>query len=232
MLDFEAIPIGNNIYQLNELTFNDALKVSAIDFRLNEKRISSFLGHALGDMSSPMSMTVQERYYLMLKYVQNQTNTLFSSEVNFEDCFRTGLDWNEEISDQGVTVRQLNGTEAEFLESKCVNAAEWIACLLAFQIKYENHEYLGSFPDRSLSTKENIEQFSKRLNYLKTLPQSDFNLIYQDYIALNSNLFTHVELNVNNDGFVVLRGADDAPLRFRPSTCFIGIIKELDKSFT
>lgn len=232
MLDFDAITIGDNTYQLNELIFNDALKVSAIDYRLNEKRISSFLGHSLGNMVSPMSMTVQERYYLMLKYVQKQTNTLFSSEVNFEDCFRTESIWNDEISEQGVTVRQLNGYEAEYLESKCVNAAEWIACLLAFQIKYESNEHLGVFPDRSLSPKENIEHFSKRLNYLKSLPQSDFNLIYQDYITLNNRLFTHIELNVNNDGFVVKRGADDAPLRFRPSTCFLGIIKELDKSFT
>lgn len=232
MLVFDPIPIGENAYQLSEIIFNDALKVSAIDSRLNEKRISSFLGHSLGNMALPMTMTVQERYYLMLKYVQKQTNTLFSSEVNFEDCFKTETVWNEEISEQGVTVRQLNGAEAEYLESKCVNAAEWIACLLAFQIKYENHEHLGLYPDRSLPMNEYIAQFSKRLNYLKSLPQSDFNLIYQDYITLNSKLFTHVELNVNNDGFVVQRGADDAPLRFRPSTCFIGIIKELDKSFT
>ncbi|KYQ84061.1 hypothetical protein AWW72_10830 [Acinetobacter sp. NRRL B-65365] len=232
MLVFDPIPIGENAYQLSELIFNDALKVSAIDSRLNEKRISSFLGYSLGNMALPLTMTVQERYYLMLKYVQKQTNTLFSSEVNFEDCFKTETVWNEEISELGVTVRQLNGAEAEYLESKCVNAAEWIACLLAFQIKYENHEHLGLYPDRSLPMNEYIAQFSKRLNYLKSLPQSDFNLIYQDYITLNSKLFTHVELNVNNDGFVVQRGADDAPLRFRPSTCFIGIIKELDKSFT
>ncbi|WP_151750534.1 hypothetical protein [Acinetobacter sp. TUM15131] len=232
MLVFDPIPIGENAYQLTELTFNDALKVSAIDYKLNEKRISAFLGHALGNQTLPLSLTAQERYFLMLKYVQTQTNTLFSSEVNFENCFRSEQNWLSQVSENGVTVRQLTGAEAEYLESKCVNAAEWIACLLAFQIKYENHEYLGTFPDRSQSQKENLDQFSMRLNYLKTLPQSDFNLIYTDYLALNTKLFTHVELNVNNDGFVVLRGADDAPLRFRPSTCFIGIIKELDKSFT
>lgn len=232
MLNFDPIHIGENSYKLNEITFNEALKVSAVDAKLNEKRISEFLSHSLKDGSLPLKMTEQERIFLMLKYVQNQTNTLFSSEADLSNCFLDQTTWLEQITEQGITVRQLNGNEAEYLEAHCMNAAEWIACMLAFQISYENHGHLGSFPDRGLPDLAYKNQFSLRLNYLKSLPQSDFDLIYQDFQKLNNQLFTHVQLSVNNDGFVVLRGADDAPLRFRASTAFIGILKELDKSFT
>lgn len=232
MLNFDPIPIGENTYQLNEVTFNEALKVAAIDHKLNEKRITSFLGHALGNFQLPLTMSAQERYFLMIKYVQNQTNTLFSTDTDLSNCFKVQMGWMSEVSDVGVTVRQVSGSEAEYLEAHCVNAAEWIACLLAFQIKYENHEHLEQFPDRNAIDQVYKQQFTQRLSYLKALPQSEFNLIYLDYLKLNSQLFTHIDLSVNNEGFVVQRGADDAPIRFRASTCFIGIIKELDKSFT
>jgi len=232
MLNFDPIPIGGKTYQLNEISFNEALKVAAIDPKLNEKRITSFLSQALQNPQLPLMMTAQERYFLMIKYVQNQTNTLFSSNMDLSNCFKEQMSWASEVSEVGITVRQINGNEAEYLESNCKNAAEWIACLLAFQIKYENHEYLGELPDRSAIDQIYKQQFIQRLDYIKALPQTEFNLIYLDYLKLNSELFTHIELSVNNEGFVVQRGADDAPVRFRASTCFIGIIKELDKSFT
>ncbi|MDA0697650.1 MAG: hypothetical protein O2793_14730 [Proteobacteria bacterium] len=230
-LIFDPIPIAENNYQLNEIAFNDALKVAAIDPKLNEKRITAFLSFALNNSQLPLSMTVQERYFLMLKYVQKQTNTLFSTATDLSNCFKDQTEFLNEITEVGITVRQLNGTEAEYLEAKCVNAAEWIACLLAFQIKYDGHEHLGTLPDRNANNQVFSQQFTQRLNYLKALPQSEFNLIYLDFQKLSSQLYTYVELGINNEGFVVERGADDAPLRFRASTCFIGIIKELDKSF-
>ena len=66
MLNFDPIPIGEQKYQLNEVTFNDALKVAAIDPKLNEKRITSFLAHALGNSQLPLLMTAQVRYFLII----------------------------------------------------------------------------------------------------------------------------------------------------------------------
>ncbi|UUM26364.1 hypothetical protein NQU59_11705 [Acinetobacter colistiniresistens] len=130
MLVFDPIPIGENAYQLTELTFNDALKVSAIDYKLNEKRISAFLGHALGNQTLPLSLTAQERYFLMLKYVQTQTNTLFSSEVNFENCFRSEQNWLSQVSENGVTVRQLIGAEAKTKKCQFVRIGIFYTILL------------------------------------------------------------------------------------------------------
>ncbi|SDY70316.1 hypothetical protein [Acinetobacter kyonggiensis] len=232
MLSFDPVPIGNNTYQLQEIVFNDALKVAAINQRLNEKRISAFLSHALCNKEQPLNMTIQERYCLMLKYVEKQSGTLFSTDADFSKCYlHSDANWQSEITRNGITVRQLVGREAEYLEEYCANAAEWIACMLAFQISYSGHEALAELPNRSSNDTDFFKQFSDRLAYLKQRPQSDFDLIYQDFIALNNQLFTMIHLNVSNQGLVISRGADDAPLRFRPAAAFFGIIKELDQSF-
>lgn len=84
--------------------------------------------------------------------------------------------------------------------------------MLAFQISYDGHEALSELPDQSTNDADFIKQFSDRLAYLKQHPQSDFDLIYQDFIALNNQLFTMIHLNVSNQGLVISRGADDAPL--------------------
>jgi len=232
MLSFDPVPIGNNTYQLQEIVFNDALKVAAINQRLNEKRISAFLSHALCNKEQPLNMTVQERYCLMLKYVEKQSVTLFSTDADFSKCYlHSEENWQPEISHNGITVRQLVGREAEYLEEHCANAAEWIACMLAFQISYDGNEKLSELPNRNANDTEFIKQFSERLEFLKKQTQSDFDLIYQDFIALNNQLFTLIHLNVSNQGLVISRGADDAPLRFRPAAAFFGIIKELDQSF-
>lgn len=232
MLSFDPVPIGNNTYQLQEIVFNDALKVAAINQRLNEKRISVFLSHALQNKEQPLNMTIQERYCLMLKYVEKQSGTLFSTDADFSKCYlHSEENWQSEISQNGITVRQLVGREAEYIEEHCANAAEWIACMLAFQISYDAHETLSALPDRSANDTDFIKQFADRLAYLKQRPQSDFDLIYQDFITLNNQLFTMIHLNVSNQGLVISRGADDAPLRFRPAAAFFGIIKELDQSF-
>lgn len=232
MLTFDPVPVGNNTYQMQEIIFNDSLKVAAIDKSRNEKRISAFLSHVLANAELPLKMTVQERYFLMLKYVEKQSNTLFSSDTDFSACFlNADSPWLPERTINGITVRQLTGREAEYLEEHCTNAAEWIACMLAFQISYDGHEKLSELPDRSANDSEFIKQFSERLEFLKKQAQSDFDLIYQDFITLNNQLFTMLHLNVSNQGLVISRGADDAPLRFCTTTAFFGIVKELDQSF-
>lgn len=117
-----------------------------------------------------------------------------------------------------------------FLEANCKNVAEWIACMMAFQLSYSNHEHLALLPDRT-NPQLFEEQFKQRLDFIKKMPASDFDLCYQDFNNLNNELFTHLRLSVDNYGILVERGADDAPARFRTASIFTGIIKELDRSF-
>jgi len=105
MLTFDPVPVGNNTYQMQEIIFNDSLKVAVIDKSLNEKRISAFLSHVLANAELPLKMTVQERYFLMLKYVEKQSNTLFSSDTDFSACFlNTDSDWLPERTINGISM--------------------------------------------------------------------------------------------------------------------------------
>lgn len=233
MLTFETTTIGTTTYVPQELTINDCLKVAVVGQQLNEKRLSVFLTGMLSDEKLPLRMTAQERYYFLLKYAEKQGNSLLAIDMDLSACYLpAGLEWKTQITQNGVTVQQLNGRCAEFLESKCKNAIEWLACMMALQLAHDKHQELAVLPDLNAEDAVFEQQFMQRLDYIKKLPQSEFELCYEDFAPLNQQLFSLVSLTVNNSGLVIERGADDAPVRFRPSAAFIRLIKELDQSFT
>lgn len=229
MIQFDPVLIGDYTYQMTEITFNASLKVTVIDKSLNEKRMTAFLSSILN--VDPLAITVQERYFLMLKYMQKQGQTLFSNDLDFSKYMVGDCAFAKEIHENGITVRQLTGRDAELLETNCKSAAEWIACMMAMQLSYEGHSLLEHLPDQSADQQVYSQQFMSRLDHIKNLSASDFEQCYDDFSRLNQQLFTHICVMVSNEG-LVLRGADDAPLRFRPSACFIGIIKQLDQSYS
>ncbi|WP_336964217.1 hypothetical protein [Acinetobacter pittii] len=231
MITFDPVSVGENTYQMQELSFEQCLKISIIAPNLNEKRLTAFLKSALENMVDPLLLTIQERYLLLLKYLEKQSNTMLEVNTDWSKVFlQSESNWKTEATQNGITVRQLIGNEAEFLEANCKNVAEWIACMMAFQLSYFNHEHLSILPDRS-NPQLFEQQFKQRLDFIKKMPASDFDLCYQDFNNLNNELFTHLRLSVDNHGILVERGADDAPARFRTTTIFTGIIKELDRSF-
>ena len=61
MITFRPIQIGNVEYLLDELTFNDGIKISVIDKKLDEMRLSEFLRHALVEKHDPQSLSLQHR---------------------------------------------------------------------------------------------------------------------------------------------------------------------------
>lgn len=230
MITFDPVPVGENTFLMQELSFEQCLKISIIAPNFNEKRLTAFLKSAL-DSGDPLLLTIQERYLLLLKYLEKQSNTMLEVNTDWSKVFlQSENNWTTEITQNGVTVRQLIGMEAEFLEANCKNVAEWIACMMAFQLSYSNHEHLALLPDRT-NPQLFEKQFKQRLDFFKKMPASEFDLCYQDFNNLNNELFTHLRLSVDNHGILVERGADDAPARFRTASVFTGIIKELDRSF-
>lgn len=231
MITFDPVYVGDNTFQMQELSFEQCLKISIIAPNLNEKRLTAFLKSALDSVFDPLVLTIQERYLLLLKYLEKQSNTMLEVNTDWSKVFlQSENNWKTETTQNGITVRQLIGMEVEFLEANCKNVAEWIACMMAFQLSYSNHEHLALLPDRT-NPQLFEEQFKQRLDFIKKMPASDFDLCYQDFNNLNNELFTHLRLSVDNYGILVERGADDAPARFRTASVFTGIIKELDRSF-
>ncbi|MHA3048964.1 hypothetical protein [Acinetobacter sp. ANC 4639] len=226
MMHFDSIQIGNTCYQLKELTFHNSLKVAAIAKQFNEKRLSEFLRHVLVDGTDPLKMTVQERYALLVTYLEKQTKTLLEIDMNMQPYLpHYEVQWLTSVRLDHLTVRQLTGLEAEYLESKCKSVAEWISCAMALQMQYDQHDVLDEAIDL-----DNFEpQFLARLEYFKQLGQIEFNQHYERYSECNSQLQSILNMAVNDDGFVILGGTDDAPMRFCPSAVFIGLIKDVDE---
>ena len=232
MMSFNPIQINNKTFQLQELTFNQALKISAIDPKYNEKRLSEFLKSALSDhLIDVRDLSVQVRYYLLLQYLATQTKTIFAiSDVDVGKYMLKTKQAESQISIDGVTVRLLTGHDAELLESNCASCAEWIACMIAMQLSFEKHDVLKGV---LLPSQQDYEtQFITRLDYVKNLPLTEFNVLYDQYELLLSQLSHLVEIVPSESGLALLPvngGTDDAPMRFCPSTAFTGCIKYLDK---
>lgn len=226
MMHFDSIQIGSTCYQLKELTFHNSLKVAAIPKQLNEKRLSELLRHILVDGLDPLKMTVQERYALLITYLEKQTKTLLEIDMNMHPYLPQYQEqWFTSIRLENLTVRQLTGLEAEYLESKCKSVAEWISCAMALQMRYDQHDVLAEAIDL-----DNFEpQFLLRLEHFKQLGQIEFNQHYELYSECNNQLQSILRIAVNDHGFVVRGGTDDAPMRFCPSAIFIGLIKDVDE---
>lgn len=222
MSGFSVVMLNGTAYQLKEMTYNDGLVISAIDKSFNERRISEFLRRVCD--CDALQLSVQQRYFLLMNYLEQSTG-LFAVELDFSRYYRKE-EYRETVSDDTMTVRLLNGFEAEFLESKCKSIGEWIACAMALQIVHRDIEPL-KMP--IVATAPNFEsEFMARLDYIKNLSLSDFDRLYSQYIALNEQFNALVDLSFGDDGFVVMGGTDDAPMRFCPSAAFTGLIKELD----
>ncbi|HDH1656612.1 TPA: hypothetical protein PIV11_003694, partial [Acinetobacter baumannii] len=65
MITFDPVYVGENTYQMQELSFEQCLKISIIAPNFNEKRLSAFLKSAL-DNVDPLLLSIQERYFLLL----------------------------------------------------------------------------------------------------------------------------------------------------------------------
>ncbi|HDH1656668.1 TPA: hypothetical protein PIV11_003753, partial [Acinetobacter baumannii] len=66
MITFDPVPIGDSTFQMQELSFEQCLKISIIAPNLNEKRLTAFLKSALDSVFDPLVLTIQERYLLLL----------------------------------------------------------------------------------------------------------------------------------------------------------------------
>ncbi|MFX4817113.1 hypothetical protein ABTB66_18045, partial [Acinetobacter baumannii] len=91
-----------------ELSFEQCLKISIIAPNLNEKRLTAFLKSALDSVFDPLVLTIQERYLLLLNYLEKQSNTMLEVNTDWSKVFlQSENNWKTETTQNGITVRQL-----------------------------------------------------------------------------------------------------------------------------
>lgn len=109
MLHFHPITIAGKNLTMRELSFDETIKVARISEKLNEMRITAFLGYALGDPHLAQKMTIQERYYLLMQYLSTQQDELTGQKSDYQHYLKPVTEsWQTSIKvDSLITVRQL-----------------------------------------------------------------------------------------------------------------------------
>lgn len=214
MITFDPIEINGITYQFRELTFNDGVKISVIDRKWQEKRLSEFLRLALDGQHDPLKMTLPIRYYLLLKYLKAQENhsILALRDIVIDHSFKGShhIDFYE--NSQGV-IRQLTGFDIEFIEENCKSVRETVACAIAIQFLSASFEMMPPLANENLNQHEYIQQVEKRIEFIKQLSDSEFDILYEEFEMMNHQLKSLVSYVFTNDG-ITLRGTDDALIRF------------------
>ena len=230
MLHFDRVSIGNRHYLMTELTFNAAIKIAKMSESDLEQRLTVFLQTVLNDDLLPLQITAQERYALLLNYLKEQHGTLLETNLNVANFLMLPNSFQTEIEIEGFKIKQLYGMACELLEKNCKNLADWLAGAMAMQLLKTNSD-MPPLPDVSMTYEDYQQCFFERVAYLKNLPVSEFNQYFDIFSKANSALNNLVRIDFDEVG-LVLRGTDDAPYRFCPSSTFTGIISELDRYFT
>ena len=227
MLHLNRVEVGGRKYQPTELTFNGCFKIATIAEKFNESRITEFLKQSLGDSDLPYVMTAQERYYLLIRYLATQKNTLLGVAASFENYTLTPeKPWRTSVDIENFTIQQLTGRHLEVLEEVCENAWHWVIGSLAFQMVKSDIENMPALPTSDI--KEELDAALKlRVSILRALPQSRLDGYYNLVQQANEEMTSLVRLGVDNNGITVLGGEGDDSMRFRPAAAFTGIVAVL-----
>lgn len=227
-MNFSNIQIGQNDYALHHLIVSNVMQISKIRPDFYEKQLTQALYTIAPckDMQAPLKMSVHERYAILLSYLQLVDNRL-DDDVEISDYLGADLTAfrNERIEINGISVRPLNGLEAQALEEGCENTVDWIMGAMAMQIGCPELPPIDDFTNLTF-TKNLIKN---RIDELSKLEIGHFNELFNTYLHLDSQFNSLVKIAFDN-GIVLQKmdgGTDDAPLRFRITSAFTGRANEL-----
>jgi hypothetical protein len=225
------VSIGGQSYAPQNVLMADVLEVAKIDKNHLESQLSRVLATITGNSVNVQALTCEERYAIFLHYldVTRDQNDL-SVSINPAEYLAENLDQfskERQRNERGVSIRHLTGLEAEALESGCEHTEDWILGAMAITIEYGDQ--LPAL-DMQTSVEFTARMIATRIDTLLSLSTVEFNELMDQYLDLQLQQ-DHL-VNITFDNGIVLekigkRGADDAPVRFRPSIAFTGYCKEL-----
>lgn len=217
------IDVCGTSYWLKELTIGQALDIAKLPEKLNETRITCFLKH-VQSVKDPLVMTVQERYSLLIQYLAATQQDFAGVSCDYETYLNfPALAWVDEIAiDGGKTLGQLTGLQAEVLEALCEDSADWLMGVMVMQMNLPDWEPVA------LSERQLVQDgFMKRYERFKRLGITEADALYQEWNQYRWKLDCLVRLAVDDNGFVIYGGADDAPARFCPAASFGRLVTDL-----
>lgn len=225
---------------MNELSFKQAIDISKIPEKYNEKRISALIGHISGDLDLAGTLTVQERYYFLLNH-QALSQNEYSNDNNIDDykLETLAIDVPKTVQVGDMHIGHLYGSHACVLEVVCENVADWAAGQMACQLSGDISFFIGGderivwdviAPTLDEATLNNIIQ--KRFVQLSELSVTNFNELADAYNGSLIKLDHFLELGCDNRGLTIMkRGGegDDMPARFCALEHLRGVIARLSE---
>lgn len=210
-----SVQLLNRELTLPDLTIGQAIDIAQIPQEYNEKRLSALIGHMSGDPLLAATLTVQERYYLLLSY-QAVSSHSYSDESSIEDYSIETL--QSEIPDAhqigDIHVQHLRGAHVCVLEGLCENVFDWLCGQIACQLYGDLTSVLGDVADsltwdQALSTLTDNELSSmvkERYEFIKGLSANTaFNDLVETYHKAVFHLEHFVELGCDNQGLTLIK---------------------------
>lgn len=206
MIVFDEIMIDGTPLQMRELRFGEALHLTSIKdistfdpdlgkkitYVQDEKRLTRFLSYVLDEQLVDVRLlTVQERYYFLLKYLQQNISELLKSDVSYAQYIPTFSPHDNivvvnELTRESESVRALNGYDLELLELNCITPEEWFSSV--FVATYSNQDIAELSEPLDFTADDYAENFKQRLMYLNQLPVSEYDVLFARYLELNDLL--------------------------------------------
>jgi hypothetical protein len=219
-----------------DVEFHNLKVMSVLEMaKIKSNHFEHQLTHALASITSNsydfLRMTCEERYAFYLSYLDitrdknGLSQTIDPNAYLSEDLTKFNSAERFE-GNNGVTVRHLTGMEAMALEIGCENSTDWIMGVMGLTIGCEKLPAL----DIPTDVKFTGNIIKNRINILQSLDADEFNELFLEFMRIQDKQ-DHLVHMVFDSGIVLeqfeKRGADDAPVRFRPDIAFKGPIKEL-----
>lgn len=227
---YPLVSIARQQYDIQHILMSDVLDIAKKPPMYFEQQLTRCLATITSNSVNVQTLSCEERYAIFLHYLSlTRDHNDLGVNINPDDYLSENLDdfsLERKIGKNDISVRHLNGMEAEALEIGCQNTEDWIIGAMAITIGCEE------LPPIDIPT--TIDYCAKmihmRSSILLQMDTMQFHRLMSDYLDIQYEQ-SHL-VNIAFDQSIVLekfnsRGADDVPVRFRPSIAFSGYSKDL-----
>lgn len=212
-----SVQLLNCEITLLDLDIGQAIDIAQIPQEYNERRISALIGHITDDPKLAASLTVQERYYLLLSHQgvsDHGYNDDSSNQDYLIDTIQSEIPDNYKIGE--MHIQHLRGAHACVLEGLCENLFDWLCGQMACQLYGDLRSIVGG-SDKNLmwdqvlhtATDNEITKIvTDRYEVIKKLSatsSSAFNELASAYDKGCVQLMHFVEMGCDNEGLTVIK---------------------------
>lgn len=200
---------------LPDLTIGQAIDIAQIPQEYNEKRISALIGHISGTTTLAASLTVQERYYVLLSHQAVSDHGYSDDGANndyFIETIQSEIPESHQIGE--IHIQHLRGAHVCVLEGLCENVFDWLCGQIACQMYGDLTHVLGDVSDNliwdqvttALSDNEMTKIITERYEAIKGLSANTaFNDLFDAFNRGAAALAHFVELGCDNQGLTLIK---------------------------